>query len=51
MGSLLARVHFGRVSCGSASGLELFAPRGLAVATGNKALPSVGLIDGPECKG
>ena len=34
MGSLLARVHVGRVSNGSASGLELSGLYGLAVARG-----------------
>ena len=40
MGSLLARVHFGRVGCGSDSGLKLFGHHGLAVARG--------LLDGPD---
>ena len=34
MGSLLARVHIGRVSSGFASSLEPFGLRGLAVARG-----------------
>ena len=34
MGSLLARVHLERASCGLASGLELLGPHGLAVARG-----------------
>ena len=43
MGSLLARVRVGSVSCGSDSGLDLFGPHGLAVTT---ALPRVGKLDG-----
>ena len=51
MGSVSARVHFGMVSCGSASGPELRGPTDWQCLEQATALPRVGLLDGPECSG
>ena len=51
MGRFWLEFTFGRVSCGSASGLELFGPMGWQWVEEATALSSVVLLDGPECRG